>query len=195
MKEERLNVLIIDDDSVYRNLIKNILSDNFKIFDVETPSKAFTILKKETIDIIFCDYLLPEMNGLKVLAKLNSEFPEIEVIMISASGDIDTVIEALRLGAADYIRKSSSTADIWLAIERTKKLSTLTKNLHKTKKKNVVLETVIQQKYDIDIIGKSAEIQNVKKLINPHTACRISIVGVTSMVINNRSNFHDEDEI
>lgn len=163
-KEKRdFNILVIDDDPIYRNLSRSILKEKFNVFAVETPSLAFKILKNEVIDIIICDFILPEMNGLKVLEIVKMEYPAIEVIMISNSGDMDTVIGALRKGAVDYFKKPFTAAEIWMSIERTRKFSDLNKNFKAVKKKNTLLKEEVNRELGLSMIGKSTEILNIKQ--------------------------------
>jgi DNA-binding NtrC family response regulator len=163
MKRKSLNILVIDDDPVIRNLMRSILKEKSNAFAVETPSLAFKILKNEAVDIIICDFQLPEMNGLRVLEKIKEEYPDIEVIMISNSGDMDTVIGALRKGAADFFKKPFTAAEIWVAIERTKRFSELYSNLNQYKKKTSILQKEINQALGYKIIGTSVDIENIKQ--------------------------------
>jgi len=159
--EKKINILVIDDDPVIRNLLRSILKDRTNVFAVESPSVGFKVLKNEVIDIIICDFRLPEMDGLKVLDIVKQEYPLIEVIMISDSGEMDTVISALRKGAADYFRKPFSPNEIWLAIERTLKISTLNNNLTKYRKKNSCLKDEVSDELGSTIVGSSSSIAKV----------------------------------
>lgn len=163
MKRKALNILVIDDDPIIRNLMRAILKEKSNVFAVETPSLAFKILKNEAVDIIICDFQLPEMNGLRVLEKIKEEYPDIEVIMISNSGDMDTVIGALRKGAADFFKKPFTAAEIWVAIERTKRFSELYSDLNQYKKKTSILQKEINQALGYQIIGTSVDIENIKQ--------------------------------
>lgn len=102
-EKSKINILILDDDPVFRNILRSVLGEKLNVFAVEAPSTAFRILQNEKIDILICDFKLPEMDGLMVLDKVKEEYPRIEVIMISSAGDMDTVIVALRKGAADFL--------------------------------------------------------------------------------------------
>jgi len=161
--QKQTNVLVIDDDPIFRNLLRAILKEKLNVFAVEAPSMAFKILKNESIDIIICDFRLPEMNGLMVLEKVKEEYPSIEVIMISSSGDMDTVIDALRKGAADFLKKPFTAPEIWVAIERTRKFSELNTDLNQYKKKNSILTEEVNRELGLSIIGKSSEIKAIKQ--------------------------------
>ncbi|MCF8381295.1 MAG: sigma-54 dependent transcriptional regulator [Bacteroidales bacterium] len=162
-EKQKINVLVIDDDPVFRNLLRSILKEKVNVFAVEAPSTAFTIIKNEKIDIIICDFKLPEMNGLEVLEIVKKEFPDIEVIMISSAGTMDTVITALRKGAADFIKKPFTAIDIWVAVERIKKFAELSTNLNQYKKKNSLLREAVNSEFGTNIIGKSPELLSIKQ--------------------------------
>ncbi len=161
----QINVLVLDDDPIIRNMLRSVLKEKLNVFAVEAPSTAFRILKNEKIDILICDFKLPEMDGLKVLEKVKEEYPAIEVIMISSAGNMDTVIVALRKGAADFIRKPFSAGEIWVAIERTRRYSELSSDLKQYKNKNVHLKEAVDNEFGFNIIGKSHIMREVKRQI------------------------------
>lgn len=158
--ETKLGLLIIDDDPFYRRLSASILGEKFNVFTAESPSEGLKILKKEKINVLISDYVLPEMTGIQLLEKVKDEYPSIEVILISNSGDMDTVIEALRKGAADYFKKPFTPADIWMSIERVMKYSSLKQDLNQQKMQNDILKKELKNEIG-SIIGKSKAIQNV----------------------------------
>lgn len=163
MNDRKPTILIIDDDPVYRNLLRSILKERVNVFAAETPSIAFKILSNEPVDIIICDFRLPEMNGLKVLEKVKSEHNGIEVIMISSFVETDTVIGALRNGATDFFRKPFTANEIWLSIERTRKFAEINSNLNKTQKKNRLLKDELSRMLGNYIVGNSSQINEVKE--------------------------------
>ncbi len=162
--ETNLNLLIIDDDPFYRRLSASILGEKFNVFTADCPSDGLKILKKENINFVISDYILPEMTGIELLEKIKAAYPAIEVILISNSGDMDTVIEALRKGAADYFKKPFTPADIWMSIERVMKYSQLKQDLTKQKQQNVLLKNELKSEIGT-IIGKSKQILAVTEQI------------------------------
>jgi len=163
MEEKKLSILVLDDDPIIRNLLRSMLKEKTNLHVADKPSKAFEVLKKEDIDLLISDFMLPEMNGLEVLDKVKENYPEIEVIMISAEGDMNTVIGALRQGAVDYFRKPFKAEDIWIAIERTRKYAELNANLASYKSRSEYLQNVINENMGHDIVGKHVSMEEIKK--------------------------------
>jgi len=162
MEDKDLSILIIDDDPVYRRLSGSILKDRFNVFSAETPSAGFEILKTQKINFVICDYRLPEMDGLEVLEVIKKNYPHVETIMISDSGNMDTVIKALRKGAIDYFRKPFTPADIWLSIERVLKYTEMKQNYKAEKNKNQHLQELVDREFGVEIIGHSPIIDDIK---------------------------------
>ena len=160
---ENLNILILDDDPLFRSLSQSILKERYNIMAVDRPSIAFKALKNENIDILICDFHLPEMNGLEVLKRVKKKYPHIEIIMISDSNDMNIVIEALRVGAADYFKKPFTAAEMWMSIERTRKVAELNKNIKSEKVKNSLLKEEVNRELGLTIIGKSKAVDDIKK--------------------------------
>lgn len=163
MDDAKLNILVLDDDPIIRNLLKSMLTGKANVTVVEKPSLAFKAMKEAPFDILISDFMMPEMNGLEVLEKVKNDYPEIEVIMISAEGDMNTVIGALRQGAVDYFRKPFKSEDIWIAIERTRKFADLNANLNNFKSKTRYLQEAINEKMGETIVGQSPPTLEIKK--------------------------------
>lgn len=102
----QLNVLILDDEKrLTEELTEFLVESGFQAYEANTGREGLLILKKQPIDLLILDIRLSGENGLDILKEVKVKYPNIEVIMISAHGDMDTVIEAMRLGAIDYLRK------------------------------------------------------------------------------------------
>ena len=160
----KISILIVDDEPRVVDEIDEFLTGkNFKVFKAGKPSTAFKLLDSHPINIVILDIKLPEMDGLEVLLKIKKKFPEIEVIMISGHGDIDTVIQALRNGATDYFAKPFRLFDINNAITRTQKYMELNSKL-KTAQQNIdELSEKILHSISTQLLGKS---DAMKRLIN-----------------------------
>lgn len=162
MDTDKMNILVLDDEPAVRNLLRSMLKDRCNLFLTEKPSLAFEVLRKEPVDLIIADFMLPEMNGLEVMKRAKEEYPGVEVIMISSEGDMDTVIGALRQGAVDYFRKPFKFEDIWIAIERTKKFAELNANLNNYKDRNRYLQNALNEKVGNEIVGHGSLVEEIK---------------------------------
>ncbi len=162
MEKAGSRILIIDDDPVYRRLSSSILKERFTVFTAEAPSAGFETLKNEKIDYVICDYRLPQMDGLSVLERIKTDYPHVEVIMVSDAGNMDTVIEALRRGAVDYFKKPFTPADIWMSIEKTQRFSKLKKDFQSEKNKNSQLKQWVDKEMGLQMMGESPIIEEIK---------------------------------
>lgn len=99
-------ILTIDDESYIRHSIKAYLEDfGFIVFEAENGKKGIEIFDSRKIDLILLDLRMPEMNGLEVLKIIKKKSPDTPLIVASGTGNISAVVEALHLGAWDYILK------------------------------------------------------------------------------------------
>jgi len=99
-------VLIVDDEKSVRESARDFLEDcNFKVLEAENGRIGLKIFNRKSPDLILIDLRMPEIDGLEVLRKVVEKSPETPAIVISGAGDIMDVIEALHLGAWDYLRK------------------------------------------------------------------------------------------
>ena len=164
---KNLSILIIDDEGSYRDEIGEFLKrKGFLIYKAGLPSEAFKVLEEEEIDIVILDIKLPEMSGLEVLKKIKSSYPDIEVIMITGHGDMDSVIKSMRLGASDFFNKPFSLIDIQSSIERTKRFLELNHKLKEVQFSNTLLSKELKRRTGSQIIGKSPSMQKVFEMMS-----------------------------
>lgn len=164
---KQMSILVLDDESRLRDEIEEfLLGKNYVVYKAGSPSIGFEILEKHAIDILILDIKLPEMSGLDMLMKVKSNYPNLEVIMISGHGDMNTVIEAMRLGAFDYFQKPFRLPEVNHAIERTKRFILLNDKLKSTEHKFDLLSKKIQQYFGHELIGRSSAMQKVVDLMS-----------------------------
>jgi len=157
-----LNVLILDDERKIADKVSSYLvKQGYHAQSAYSPGRAIKILKHDPIDILISDVLMPEMNGLDLLKKIKSLYPHVEVIMITGHGDMDMVIEAMHLGAVDFIKKPFSFLDIQLAIERTGKYLRLQNQLQMVENRSSLISRDLENRTEKNFIGTSKKIKRV----------------------------------
>lgn len=126
MKEK---ILVVDDEKSIRNLLTETLQElGYRCESVENGLKCLEAIRSpDAFDIVLLDIHMPELNGIETLKKLKSDFPEISVIMISASREAEDVRVALKEGAYDYIFKPFGYTDVETVIRRAVERSELIK--------------------------------------------------------------------
>ena len=116
----RKQVLVIDDAEAIRTYLRNLLSPSgYDVPLAENGARALAMLEEGTRpDAILLDIMMPDMDGLETLRELRRRLPDVPVIMLSVVSKASTVVEAMNLGAADYIGKPFEAAEIESALER-----------------------------------------------------------------------------
>ncbi len=157
-----LNILILDDEKRIREELSDFLTDNeFVVFEAATPSEAFKIIGKTTIDIAIIDINLPEKDGLTVLKEIKAINNDIEILIITGQGDMDKAITAMRLGAADFFNKPIRLGEVLQAIERTKRYINLSRQFNNVSQNYNRLLQEMQENMGLQIIGTSQLIRKV----------------------------------
>ena len=113
-------ILTIDDEKFIRNSFTDILEDNgYEVIQAENGQIGLEKIREHKPDLILCDLQMPEMNGLDVVRTVKAKFEKIPILIVSGAGVLDDAIEAVRLGAWDYLVKPLFNLDVLLqAVEK-----------------------------------------------------------------------------
>lgn len=161
-KQEKIQILILDDEKQFTEELSGFFEgSDYKSFEANTAEEGKRILNNHEIDLLILDVRLPGVNGLDILKEVKVLYPGMEVIIISAHGDMDTVIKAMRLGAFDYLRKPFRYIDIQIAIERTQKYLQMQRRLKQTEERNSLISKTLEERIDREFIGVSPQIRDV----------------------------------
>ena len=114
-----MRVLIVDDDEALRDLLARELSrSGHRVAQAPDAAACERQVKQEEPDVVLLDLMLPDAPGIDVLRKLRSERPEVQVIVLTAHGSIDTALAAMKLGAFDYLRKPCHLQELEITLDR-----------------------------------------------------------------------------
>ena len=105
-------VLVVDDEETIRSSLSLLLKSNFKVLTAEDGVEALQVYDTETPDIVLLDLMMPRLDGIETLKKLRERNLEVPVIMLSAANTVKSAVQAMKLGALDYLNKPSYPLDL-----------------------------------------------------------------------------------
>lgn len=166
-------ILIVEDEKAIRNVLKNILSEEDKTYEVdeaEHGKEAIDMMGSKDYELVLCDIKMPGVDGLEVLDHVKKTHPDTAVVMISGHGDLETAVDSMRKGAYDYISKPPDLNRL---------LSTVRNALDRTDlvKENRSLKKKISKRYQM--VGQSEQLNKIKDIIEKvaPTDARVLITG------------------
>ena len=161
------NLLIVDDEQHTREGLELALEDNFEVFLASSPDEAFNVMESETLEVILTDLRMGHQSGMAVIDRAISLSNNPICIMMTAYGEVDIAVEAMKRGAFDFLSKPVNLEKLDLLIKRgleSKKL----------KKENNDLHNRLDKKFNFQgILGKSPALEQVLekvKLVGPSKA-------------------------
>jgi diguanylate cyclase (GGDEF)-like protein len=143
IKSPKANILIIDDLEPIRNLLVAVLGGHYTCKTAASAEEALAALKNETFDLVLSDIDMGGMTGLELVPQVHSISPDTVVVMISGNQDIESAIEAMRVGAFDYVTKPIDLRHVEAAVERALHHCQLLKERRRYKEQ---LEELLQQR-------------------------------------------------
>lgn len=163
-------ILVVDDERPIRSSLRDILEyEDYKVLDVDNGKDALDILKKEKIDLVFCDIKMNKMDGMEVLVAAK-ELTDAPFIMISGHGTIETAIEAVKKGAFDFLEKPLDLNRLLITARNALDKGTLVKETKKLRRR---------AKKSTEILGQSDAVKFIKETIErvAPTEARVLITG------------------
>lgn len=158
--DKQKTILAVDDEPNMRRLLEiSLRQAGYKPLVAADGKDALNILKNQTVDLVVSDLHMPSMNGLELLRTIRQENEALPFIMVTAQGEIKTAVDAMKLGASDYILRPFDLETLEIAIAKT--LSVKRLNLE-----NTYLKTSNQNNVETDgLVGLSAPMLTLKQLI------------------------------
>lgn len=154
------HILIVDDERSIRNTLKEILEfEKFTVDLAEDGPAGFKKLSENKYDVALCDIKMPQMDGMEILQKINEAGIDIPIVMISGHGNIETAVEAIKLGAYDFIEKPLDLNRTLVTLRNALDRSHLAAETKTLKKK-------ISQIKGSEIIGESEPVKAIIEMID-----------------------------
>lgn len=161
MFQKNIKILLVDDDDSLRDMLSIVLKkEGYDVVSLENAMLALKILKKRSFDLIISDIKMPGISGIRLLSKIKSINNEIPIIMITAYASTNDAVEAMKLGAENYITKPFNLDELKIIIDK----ALYKKNIER---ENVELRLKLskEDKFE-DIIGNSSKMLKIYELID-----------------------------
>lgn len=157
---QTFHVLIVDDEVNIRNALVTMLEKRgYRVFGAGTGEEAQRHLEETRVDLVITDLRMPGMGGLEFLRRLKHKWPDTEAVVMTAFGSIDTAVEAMRLGAYDYLTKPIDRERFGVVVEKALERRTLT-----TENKQLRDRLETRTRFD-QMVGESEAMQRVYGLV------------------------------
>jgi len=155
-----MKILLVEDEKISRITLTDILTkEGYRVTPCEEGNKAIELLKKEKYKVVVTDLRLPGKNGLEILKEAKKVNKFISVIVMTAYATVETAVEALKLGAYDYITKPFSPDELLNMLSHIKQLNNVVKENKELKKR-------IKSFEEKEIVGNSFAMKNLMKTID-----------------------------
>ncbi len=158
---KNMKILVVDDEAPIREILEKGLSKigGFFVEGAQNGKEAIEKIERDVFDLVLTDMKMPEMDGLELLKTIKGTWPDIMVILMTAYGSIETAVEAMKIGANDYITKPIDFNELSIHISKVQRESLLLRE-------NLQLRMEVRKKFEFkNIIGKSKPMQEVFSLI------------------------------
>ncbi len=158
---KKAKILVVDDDRlVLRAVSETLIRDGYEVVAINDPVEGLAVVKDPSIDAVISDIMMPNLSGLDLLRAFKAAQPEVEVLLMTGNASIETAMEAVRLGAYDYLTKPFERLDDLLSrVAKAVERRTL-------KKRTQVLEDALVAVKEYEgMIGQSSQMAAVFKLV------------------------------
>ncbi|MBN1828222.1 MAG: sigma-54-dependent Fis family transcriptional regulator [Deltaproteobacteria bacterium] len=151
-------IMIIDDEESIRQSLSGVLSDEgYDVMTAGSGEEGLSLLEEEAPDLVLLDIWLPGIDGIETLTAIKSQYPNIQVVMISGHGTVESAVKATKLGAFDFIEKPLSLEKVILTIANALEVMRL-------EEENRFLRTKF--KHEHEITGNSKAIAELREMIS-----------------------------
>jgi two-component system response regulator AtoC len=164
-------VLIVEDEKLIRWSIKSRLEEKgYIVSEVDSGKKAFDLLEEEDFDLMLLDFRLPDTTGLEILRRVRQEAPETSVVMMTAYGTVESAVEAMKLGAFDYLTKPVNLDELTVIVNKALETTSLRREVRRLRREQREIHGAMR------LIGSSPAMLEVMELVEKVCASQATTV-------------------
>ena len=165
------NILVLDDERNYLLILDALLSDaGYSVTALHDPELGLAYLEESEVDVVITDMKMPKLTGQDVLEHVHANYPHIPVLIMTAFGSIESAVEAMRLGAFDYITKPFSNEQLLLSLSKAVEMA----RMHRQYR---LLRENLEDRYGLhNIIGRSKAMRAVLEMVDKAAPSRSTVL-------------------
>jgi len=165
------NILILDDERNYLLILEALLTDaGYAVTALDDPEMGLAYLEESEVDLVITDMKMPKMTGQQVLEHVKKAYPHVPVIIMTAFGSIEAAVEAMRVGAFDYVTKPFSNDELLLTVAKASTFAA-------AQRENILLRQSLEERYAVHkVIGRSKAIGQVLELVERAAPSRSTVL-------------------
>jgi DNA-binding NtrC family response regulator len=157
----RERILIVEDEKLIRWSIRSRLKEEgFQVEEADDGKEAFRLLHEEECDLMLLDHRLPDTTGMEILERVHHDAPELSVVMMTAYGTVQDAVQAMKLGAFDYLTKPVNLDELVVIVQKALETTRLRREVHRLRSERRETHGRVQ------LIGKSPAMNEVLELID-----------------------------
>jgi len=187
-------ILVVDDDDLVRSgLALNLERAGFEVFTASHSGEVHDVLRIQAIDLVLCDLVLGDENGMDILRTLQSSNPDVSVVIITGHGSIRNALEALKGGASDYIQKPADPEEvihrIRMVLDSVNLRRTLMEERHRSEERKKIIHDQLNRTERMSSLGTLAEgaAGDLRNILKP-------VEGVPQEIRKNLDEGHEAHE-
>ncbi len=164
-------VLILDDERNYLLILQALLEGSgYAVTALDDPEMGMAYLEESEVDVVITDMKMPKMTGQEVLERVKKTYPHVPVIIMTAFGSIEAAVEAMRVGAYDYVTKPFSNDELMLTVGKAAQYA-------KAKRENLMLRQTLEERFSVhQVIGRSKAMGQVLELVERAAPSRSTVL-------------------
>lgn len=152
-------ILVIDDEQAILSALSFALEDDYRVFTADNPAEGMALLERKDVDLVLLDQRLGPANGLDVLRSIKAVRPELPVIAMTAYGNIDDSVAAMKLGAYYYLTKPLDLEGLKVLVKKALDYQAMTRQVER-------LSQAVEEKYTLEnVVGSSGAMRQICQLV------------------------------